>query len=186
MFGARHQGTRPQEGDLHPQPLHQQGGGTGHAGMQDVPHNQNTLSPHIRKHLPDGKGIQQRLRGMGVGSVPGVHHTGAGMARNHVRQAAVVMAHDYIIHFHGLERGDRVLYGFPFHHGRGGHREIGHVRRQTFRRYLKRGTGAGAGFIKKRQNGLAFQGGHLFDAFGKKLLHRAGRIQQRVNFLVSQ
>ena len=43
---------------------------------------------------------------------------------------------------------------------------------------VKGGAGAGAGLIKKRQNGLPFQGRHLFDAFGEELLHRTGRIQQ--------
>ena len=186
MLRARHQGAGPQVGHFHPQPLHQQGGGTRHAGMQDVPHDEHALAPYLRKHLPDGEGVQQRLGGMGMGPVPGVDHAGAGMARNHIRQAAVVMAHDHVIHLHGLERGDRVLHGFPLHHGRGGHREVGHVRGQAFRRYLKGGAGAGAGLIKKRQNGLPFQGRHLFDAFGEELLHRTGRIQQRMNFLVSQ
>ncbi len=86
------------------------------AAVGAVTQNEQVLSLEgVRAASPDltqGKGVEQRLRGVGVPAVPGVDHAAVQAVGQKTRCAAARMADDDDVRVHGLKGQRRILQAF--------------------------------------------------------------------------
>ena len=122
---------------------------------------------------------------MGMCTVAGVDDGSLGMAADDSGDAAVLVAHDDVIHVHAHERVDGVVHALTLYDRRRGHGESGHVCLQAAGCQLKRGAGAGARLVEEREHRFAGQSrGGL--AAAEYLLHFGGTLQNAVNVSITQ
>ncbi len=143
-----------------------------------------TVRPAIRPLAPpDRQGVEQRLGGMLVRTVAGVHDPAGELAGEHRRHAMVGVAYDDEI---GEHRGDvvrRVAQGLPLRLRRTGGAEVDHVRREPLGGDLEGDAGAGRRLEEEIHHRLAAQGRHLLDRpagdFGERLGGRQDELDLR-------
>ena len=72
-----------------------------YAGMHDVSDDGYFFPFERTEFFPDGKGIEQSLRGMFIDTVTGIHDCGGNMFGQKMRSSAGTVPHHHHVHFHG-------------------------------------------------------------------------------------
>ena len=83
----------------------------------DITDDDDAFADYGAVFLANGEGIQKRLAGVSVRAVSGVDNGGFAVPGDDCRNAAVLMAHDDVVHLHAHERINRIVHAFALHHG---------------------------------------------------------------------
>src|SRR5688572_11808921 len=88
--------------------------GPRHAAMHDISHDRDLESVQAAFALSNGQGIEQRLCGMLMGSIPAVDDASPGHARDGLRRAGRTVSYDNAVRGHGIQGPCRVDESFSF------------------------------------------------------------------------
>lgn len=98
--------------------------------------------------FPQREGIEQGLRGMGVGTIAGIDDAGIGHLRDGGGQAGATVADDDVVGAHRLQGLDGFAHGFAFADRGRGDVEIGDIGGEAFRGDLEGRVRAGGGLVE--------------------------------------
>ena len=105
--------------------------------MQNIAYDDHASPGDIAVLFLYGEGIQKGLAGVCVCAVAGVDDGSLAVAGDDGGDAAVLVAHDDVVHLHAHERVYGIVYALSFYNGGGGYGEGGYISRETVGRYLE-------------------------------------------------
>jgi len=105
--------------------------------------------------VQDGAGVEQRLRGVLMRAVAGIHDGHEQVSRQEVRRSRGGMPHDDGVGPHGRQRVERIHQRFALGDAGAGGGDGDGIGAQTLGGDLETGTGAGGGFEEKIDDHLS-------------------------------
>ncbi len=157
--------------------------GARHARMHDVSADGDGEAFDAAFVAADGEGVQQRLGGMLVGAVAGIHDATIHLARQQRDGAGGVMAHHQNVGVHGVERHGGVDQGFPLLHRGIAHRHVHHVGAEPLAGNLERGLRPGRGFKEQVDLGAPAQRCALLLDLAVEIDEFFGEVEQPADLL---
>ena len=148
------------------------------ARMQDVAADRDRQPLDAAAVAADGQRVEQRLGRMLVRAVAGVDDGAIDLARQQMRGAGLMVAHDDDVGPHGVERDRGVDQRLALLHAGGGDRHVHHVGAEPLAREFERGLRAGRGLEEQIDERAPAQGGAFLLHLPRDVDGGVGEIEQ--------
>ena len=183
---ARHEGRWRDDGDVRAEPAEGDDVGAEHPRVGQVADDGDVPAVEVADPVAEGVGVEQGLRGVLVGAVPGVDDAGVDPLGHLLARARGVVPDDQGVDGHGVDRADGVAQRLALARrgalagdvdGVGGHPLAGD---------LERAAGPGGVLEEEVDDGPAAQGRDLLDVPLLHVVHRLGGGEDGLDVVAAQ